>query len=209
MFKRYRAALLVLAAIAVFTLRPAGELTGSAQQAAGTLYEQAKRAGGKLVVRHKPDRGVVYEDLAALARQSDAIVVGRPISNRGRVSADGKSVTQDYRVRVQGVVKGGVAGGETITVSLPGGAYRFPDGTYVNVRPTDYRQATNRRLYVFFLKAAGGVYEPTAQTQALFDLTDGTVEPAHGVATDPVVVKYKGMDAAAFLKELRASAREN
>lgn len=201
--KRFLAVMVVVTVLAVLALLPAGGLTGRAQRSEPTLHERAKKAGGKLGVVYEPDHKAFSHDLEKLARRSDVIVVGRPLSNRGTLSPDGKSVMQDYRVRVQGVIKGDVPGGSTITVSLPGGGYRFTDGMFVSVRAKDYRQAENGKLYVFFLNAKGSGYKLAGGTQGLFNLADGTVEPASSSRNDPLVTKYKGADPGTFLKELR------
>lgn len=204
--KRFATIIFGGAALVALALLPAGETTGSAQRTGPTLHEQAKRAGGKASVVFEPEPQSFSPDLGSLTRRSDVVVVGRPLSNRGTLSPDGRSVTQDYRVRVQGVVKGGLAPGTTIVVSLPGGGYKFPDGSFVSARAKDYRQAENGKLYVFFLDAEGGGYRLAGGTQGLFRLAeDGKVEPASTSRHDGLAA-YKGAGAAAFLKELRAAA---
>lgn len=207
MFQRLRAALPVLAAAALLTTQPTGQLTGAAQHPGPSLHEQARRVGGRLVVTHAPDPRNFARSLEALARRSDAVVVGRTLSNRGLLDADGRSVTQTYRVKVQGVIKGAITGGTVITVGLRGGVYRFPDGTHVRVATSGYRLAADDSLYVFFLKAAGDGYAPAADAQAWFGMKGGRIEPAGTSAADPLAAKYRDADAAAFLKELRAAAR--
>lgn len=206
--KRFATVILAGAAVVALALLSAGGATGSAQRSGPTLHEQAKRAGGRTSVVFEPEPQSFSPDLGSLTRRSDVVVVGRPLSNRGALDPDGRSVTQDYRVRVQGVIKGGLAPGTVIAVSLPGGGYKFPDGSFVSVRAKDYRQAENGKLYVFFLDAQGGGYRLAGGTQGLFHFSpdDGKVEPASTSRLDPLA-RYKGAEAAAFLRELRAAAR--
>lgn len=206
--KRYAKMLSGCAALAALVLLAlSGGTTGSAQRAGLTLHERAKGAGGRVAVLLEPERQSFAHDLEKLVRRSAAVVVGRPLSNRGTLSADGKSVTQDYRVKVQGVIKGNVTGGSTITISLPGGGYRFGDGALVSVRAKDYRQAENGKVYVFFLDAKESGYKLAGGTQGLFRLAaDGKIEPASSSPADLLAAKYKGAETAAFLRELRRAA---
>ena len=66
-------------------LSPAGEATSFAQEPNQDLYELAKKAGGKLVLRYLPDRSVVYPNLEELAKRTDIIVVGRTLGHRAKL----------------------------------------------------------------------------------------------------------------------------
>ncbi|HEU4388834.1 MAG TPA: hypothetical protein VFV34_13615 [Blastocatellia bacterium] len=202
---------LVLAA-ALITVGSTLRVTSFAQQSSETLYDQTKRAGGKLVVHYRPDRGVLYANIEELAKRTEIILVGRIMGGRARLSADGKFITKDFLVKVVDVIRGDLRPGSAITVTLPGGSYRFSDGGFVLVDPAGYRQAKNGKLYAFFLKPPGErkSFEPVSQTQALFELTTGKVEPADLVRTTPLVSKYKGKDVPEFLADIqRAVGRVN
>src|SRR4030095_7125993 len=170
-----------------------------------TLHDRAKKAGGKFLWVYKPKRNVIYANVQELAKRSDVIVVGRTTGHRARLRSDGKFITKDFLVKVHEVIKGDITMGRSIFVSLPGGAYRFPDGTYAYVTPINYRQAEDGGIYVFFLKNKGSVYqghEPVSESQGLFELTGGKVQSADLIKDDPVVAKYEEMSAAAFLAEI-------
>lgn|SRR2546421_5966289 len=197
--------LLVLIAFASATCPLRAQALGDALRPGETLNERAKSAGGKFLWRYRANRAVIYPNIEALAKHSDVIVVGRTIGHRAHVRSDGRFITKDFSVRVQEVIKGNVKMGSSIVVSLPGGAYKFPDGSVAFVMPTGYQQAEDRGLYVFFLKEKGSLYQghtPTSETQALFDLTSGKVQPADLVASDPIVSKYREMSVPAFLAEI-------
>jgi hypothetical protein len=105
------------------------------------------------------------------------------------------------------VIKGTLSNNRSIVVTLPGGAYKFSDGAVATVIPSDEKRAANGQIYVFFLKAKLPVsvfkgYVLASETQGLFGLTNGVVDPADTVVDDPVVVKYAGMSAPAFLREI-------
>jgi hypothetical protein len=169
------------------------------------LHAMAKRTGGRLVLKHSPSRRTIYSGIEDLAGHSDIIVVGRTLGHRSRLRADGNFLTEDFLVRVQEVVKGDVHAGRSILVSLPGGSYRYPDGTHVTMMPVNYNETEDGRIYVFFLRKKGAFYkghQPTAEAQGQFKLNGDTVQPADLIETDPVVAKYRGMKTSAFLAEI-------
>jgi hypothetical protein len=179
----------------------------AAQQLRRTLHDRAIKAGGKLVWRYRANRSLIYPNVEELAKRSDVIVVGRSLGHRPSLSPDGTFITNDFLVRVQDVIKGDVPSGKSIVVSLPGGAYRFSDGTFAALMPANYKQAEDGGTYVFFLKKKkiGSVFKGhmlASETQGLFALKEGKVEPADSVRSDPVVVKYRGMGAANFLAQI-------
>src|SRR5258705_9149995 len=109
----------------VLVLLVAGASSVPAQHPRETLHDRAKKAGGKLVWRYRPNRNVIYSNIEELAKRSSIIVVGRTLDQKGRLTRDGKFITQDVTVKVQEVIKGDVPNGHPLLVSLPGGAYRF------------------------------------------------------------------------------------
>lgn len=174
-----------------------------------TVYERAKKAGGKLIWHYRADRRVVHRDLDQLSKGSKDIVIGRVLGHRPSLSADGKFITNDFLVKVQDVIKGDLPAGRSIFVSVPGGAYRFPDGTLAAVLPTGYRPPQERRIYVFFLKGNSRFkgHELVSEAQGLFDVTDGTVQSADMLSTDPLLT-YNRMSVPSFLRELHTVIRE-
>ena len=187
----------------------------SAQQKSKSgLHARAKSAGGKLVWRYKPTKSVLYPNVEELAKRSDLVIVGRTLAHRSSLTADGRFITQDFLVRVQEVFKGEVKNGSSMIVSLPGGSYKFDDGTRVHVMPIGYKQAVDGASYVFFLRenfkeAKQGKssihkrHRLSSEIQGLFALQDTKVEPAYADLSDPIAQKYQGMDAMTFLQQLR------
>ena len=178
----------------------------SGQQGGQTLHERAKKAGGKLLWHYKPDRRLTHTNLRQLVQASDVVVIGRPLVLRARLRPDGKAIMQDAVVKAQSVVKGGVRPGETLKARLPGGVYRFPDGTYAHTIPQGYTPAEVGKLYAFFFKWKDDGYELTTEMQGLFALKEEGVEPADTVGTDPLVARLRGMSPPSFIGELRRAA---
>lgn len=172
-----------------------------------TLHERAKRAGGKLVLKYKPNRGTVYPNVEELAKRSDLIVVGRILSHKSNLTPDERFITQDYLVKVHEVIKGELTRGASVLLSMPGGPHRFPDKVFAVIAPVGFKQPADGGLYVLFLKTKekGSAFKGqrlVSEDQGLFALTNGTVEPASLTADDPISVKYRKMDAASFLREI-------
>lgn len=172
-----------------------------------TLHDQAKKAGGKLVLKYKANRGTVYPNVDELAKRSDLIVVGRILSHKSSLTSDERFITQDFLVRVQSVIKGDLPRGRSVLVSLPGGTHRFPDGVYAAIMPVGFRRPEDGGIYVFFLKSRnkGTGFKGqrlVSERQGMFALTKGTVEPSDLAADDPMNLRYREMGAASFLQQI-------
>jgi hypothetical protein len=177
-----------------------------AQEGKATLQERAQKAGGRLVWRYRPDQSVTYANVEELAKRSDLIVVGRAVGRRARLRPDGKFIHEEFAVRVYDVIKGDIPTRASLTIRIPGGSYRFADKTFAVVIPMNFRKPANLGIYAFFLKKKGPdakTYDLVSESQGIFDLTSGKVQPADLVEDHPVVTKYRDMGTAAFIKEMR------
>ena len=173
------------------------------------LKERAKGAG-RFVVTEK-SRPPAYQGLNELAANSSAVVIGTPQDNVCRLTPDGRSITIDYRVSVRHSYKGGLKEGDTITVSLPGGAAVLDDGTRVEVQTPWFKKMQDGKTYALFLSDGGRAdFKPTGGPQGVFEIPvtrEGRVVKSHsGVQADPIWA-YHVMDVFAFLKEVRKAAR--
>ena len=134
-------------------------------------------------------------------------MVGRIIGQKSNLTADERAISQDFMLKVQAVIKGDLAKGTAVLFSLPGGTHRFPDKTFAAMVPIGFKQPQKDGIYVLFLKShrSNSPYKGrrlVSESQGIFALTSGVVEPANLVADDPVNVKYRKMAAAQFLREL-------
>lgn len=181
-------------------------LAQQGDKSGATLNERAQKAGGRFVSRYRLNQSVIYANVEELAKRSDLIVVGRTIGHRARLRADGKFINEHFVVRVYDVIKGDVPARASLTISVPGGSYRFPDKSAAVVIPLNFKKPENRGIYAFFLKEKApdskAAYELTSESQSIFDLTSGQVQPADLAMDHPVVTKYREMRAAAFLAEI-------
>jgi hypothetical protein len=172
-------------------------------QSKNKLQELANRAGGHFVLRYQPS-ATVYPNLEELGKRSDLVVVGRTLSHRTKLTDDGNFINQEFLVRVQEVLKGD-APGRSLVMTVPGGAYRFEDGTYAVVEPLGLQPPVDQNLYVFFLKNAEGEGRGitlASETQGFFDLSERGSKASSLANGNPMARKYGDMSAADFLAEL-------
>ncbi len=171
------------------------------------LHEIAKQRGGRLVLRYRPSGNRTFSDLADLGRNSDAVIIGRTLGHRPHLTPSGNMITNDYLVKVVEVIKGDIQNGRSITVKIPGGAYKFPDGTYAAIVADGYREPDDRVIYAFFLKARpnSNDYRLVSESQGAFALKREGVESADTDATHPVVTNYRGLSPVEFLRQLHKS----
>ncbi|HEV7683971.1 MAG TPA: hypothetical protein VGO68_17705 [Pyrinomonadaceae bacterium] len=210
MLKNFRALALILIAlmIALSLQSQAQQRKGKVTpptQAKNKLQELANRAGGHFTFRYQP-KVTVYPNVEELAKRSDIIVIGRTLGHRSMLTADGNFINQEVLVRVQEVVKGD-PGGPSLVITVPGGAYRFDDGSYAIVEPIGQRQPENQNISVFFLKSPGAGEQAnrlrlSSEVQGIIDLTGGKTEPSSAGPSDPFVARYKELSAVDFLREL-------
>jgi hypothetical protein len=181
------------------------------QQVKSTLNDRARKTGGKLVWRYRAPRSVIYPNVEELAKRSDLILVGKALAHRSNLREDGKFMTNDFLVRVQEVLKGDAPVGGSTVISIPGGARKFADGSFAALLPANFKAVENGGIYVFFLEDKKKKASPYAghmlvsETQGLFEVRDGRVEPADSVDSDPVVKKYRGMGASNFFAQIRSA----
>ena len=173
-----------------------------------TLREKAKEKG-QYVADKSPTKVNAYSDLKGLAKDSSAVIIGIPQDNVSTLSADGKSITLDYKVKVMYVYKGALQEGNIITVSLPGGRVSFEDGSMAEIRSPWFKKMMGGKAYALFLTPAprAGAYATTGEAEGLFEVPMTakdiqTVQTHSGLPNDPIW-KYQGKDAKAFFKELR------
>lgn len=169
-----------------------------------SLKDEAKRAG-QFVGYEAPGKDVRFRDIADVARNSSAIIIGTPQGNRCRLSADETRITINYQVNVQQVIKGDLQTGNSVTVKLPGGKVMFPDGTSAEVRTPWFKWMENRHTYVLFLTAEndGTSFITTGGPQGVFEIPvdNATVKSNSGLNKDPMW-KYHNMELETFLDEV-------
>ena len=209
---------LAVLAIAAFATIAGARLMVPAQAqqqpgpSAGDLHQLALKAGGAALVHFTPDRSVLYPNLEELARRSDIVIIGRPVQGGGILRQDGQFINEQFWVGVQESIKGGFHNGDRIPVVVPGGAYRFSDGSLALVNASGGKRPECGRSYAFFLYGYGlenKGYELVGGLQGVYDLTGPTVQPGEMLPQAPCVVYYKDMPANAFLAALHRAMGNN
>ena len=160
-----------------------------------------------------PTRGLASSDLAELANRSSDVIIGTPVENISRLSADGRSITLDYQVRVEYVYKGAVKQGKIITVSLPGGKLMFDDGSIAEVQTPWFKKMLNDKTYALFLTpgAGAGKFTTASEAQGVFEIPttkDSQAVNIHSGIKGDAMLQYQGMNVRTFLKEVRRTTRK-
>jgi hypothetical protein len=150
--------------------------------------------------------------LEMIIKNSELVVVGTPLTNVCKVDSEGDGITTDYQVSVNEAIKGDVASGNLITVSIPGGRVEFPDGTSAEIRVQDFRKMENGKTYVLFLRhgqPGSEKFITTGAAQGLFEVpNDGSGVKPHGSPIHSLCKENQDKPVAAFLQELRAFAKK-
>ncbi|HKC62068.1 MAG TPA: hypothetical protein VKB86_00415 [Pyrinomonadaceae bacterium] len=121
-------------------------------------------------------------DTKMLVKDSPIIILGRVERSPCKLSEDGERITIDYQVRVSDVVKGNMAKGTLVTVSVPGGLVRFDDGTTAEFRTPSFRKMASGRSYLLFLTPEGkrdGILITTGGPQGIFELSRDGASAMH------------------------------
>jgi hypothetical protein len=193
--------------------RPSGAAKQAATQSASipdnrSLREKAKDKG-RYTGYEPPRKAKVSKNLEGLTKSSSGIIIGIPQDNISVLSADGRTITLDYKVRVMYVYKGALREQSTITVSLPGGRVAFEDGSTAEIRTSWLKKMMNGKAYALFLTESSrpGIFVTTGEAQGIFEIPkmakDNPVIQTHsGLRNDPIG-RYQNTDARQFLKELR------
>ncbi|HEY5838558.1 MAG TPA: hypothetical protein VIT19_05935 [Pyrinomonadaceae bacterium] len=195
-------AAIVMATALAAQNRPAKERSAKKEHK-DKLHDKAKKAGGAVVLRYRPNQGKIFSSLSDLSAHSDVVIVGRVLGHRPALTPSGNLITNNFLVKVLEVRKGDLAGTRSITVSSPGGAYKFPDGTRAAVVPTGYKELEDGVIYALFLKARGNGanYRLISESQGAFALKQSGVEPADLDLKSPTM-KHRGSTPVQFLREL-------
>lgn len=90
---------------------------------------------GSYVAYAGPSTAPTYPDLATVTQLSTDIITCTVLSNHTSLTPDGTFITTDYLVRVDSTLKGRLAAGTTLTVSLPGGLVAFNSSNATNLPP--------------------------------------------------------------------------
>ncbi len=147
-----------------------------------------------------------------LTKNSQAVIIGVPSRNRGKLSKNAEFLYTLYDVKVQEVLKGNIAAGNTIKVALPGGKVSFADGTTAEIRTPGFRKMLNGRTYALYLSESSegdDIYFLTAGPQGLLELISKDKKVySHAADGSPIKEQVKDENLDEFLKEARKQARD-
>ena len=150
-------------------------------------------------------------DIELLTKNSAAVIVGTMTRKLdSRLASEGQLIFTDYEVTVQERIKGEVAAGAHITVSLPGGRVEFEDGTSAELTTPKFEHMKTGGTYTLFLSESSNApngFTLTAGPQGLVEIVDNNTVKSHGRPTDPINAQSKDKNKDAFLQEVRKQAK--
>lgn len=186
------------------------------QPAQGATVDQTLKARAKsdrhFLRTEKPVAPGRYANLSSLVTDSSAVIIGTPLTNISKLTADGTSITLDYQVKVEYVYKGRMQEKDTVNVKLPGGMVKFEDGSTAEVRIPGFKKMHDGKTYALFLVAKDGAFEPLSGPQGIFEIPTTTVTRAvksHTLVPNDPMLKYNEMDVKDFFKNLRRAIKDN
>lgn len=167
---------------------------------------QPNLAGARIVDLDEPEwrQNVTLE---VLGREGSVIVIGKPLSNVCRLSANEHQVTTDYRFEVQEVIKGDFNPNSVIVVKMPGGIAKQSDGTLLDVRTHRVRKMQNGKTYAVFLKGGNRQNDslvPLRGSQGIFEIPATGTRVIHLGRPFNLPPADDGPEINAFLQTIRA-----
>ncbi|HEY0100626.1 MAG TPA: hypothetical protein VGB76_16895 [Pyrinomonadaceae bacterium] len=178
-------------------------------QATASLRERAKR-NGNVIVKVFPHSLKRYDSLNDLTKESSAVILGTVISQASSLKLPAEnSVTTNYLVRVNNVLKGDLSKESLVSVNSPGGKVALEGGAYAEMAMPDYWKTPHvEKTYVLFLTPGdGNDYGILGGPQGLFEATASGIKP-QGLLTDELFRSHHGMSLKKFTHRVR-SAIEN
>jgi hypothetical protein len=160
------------------------------------------------------------QDLEALVRISDLVIVGQVGENRSHLSTDERQLTTDFKVQVLDVLGGSDRRSvEQVVLSTPGGKVEFEDGTSAEQVARSFVMPRAGARYLLFLQAqrpehisqgqadwsrgTQGLYHPAAGAAGVYELAGDDTVRAASKKGDPVVKFARGKLAGQLLGEVR------
>lgn len=205
----FAALLCVLASVIVFAIskhRAAALPPTQAQDLRGQSLRERVKKTGSVTATAQPSNLQRYDDVEALAKDSNAILIGTvEQKNAHLLEPAEKLVVTDFVVKVNKAFKGTIDSGQVITVRSPGGKVDFGDGTFAEVKlPEFWVNPEVGKAYVMFLeKRAADYFVLRGGPQGSFEVTsNGGIKPSVR-EEDQLMKRYKGMEARAFYEEVR------
>lgn len=176
-----------------------------------SLREKARESGKYVALESPPDLSK-FNNLEDLARRADAVVVAKAVKNVCKLSPDEKTVTIDYEMKVEHSYRGDFDQKGIISVSLPGGLAKFPEGGSADIRTPWFRKMMNGHTYLLFLDRQGnGPFKPTGGPRGLFGIpTDNSARKvtAHSMLENDPMQVYQEMEVVSFLRAVKRAVQE-
>lgn len=192
--------------------RDVADLKGKAFERGG-LRAAAQVTGN---VRHgmNPHGGRDASTLKFLTDNSRLIVIGEIRGGRGWLSEPGDTITTDYDVAVERVLKGPAKAGDHVTVSVLGGRVAFEGGSWAQIDTPGMMPPLKGQTFVLFLElsdrhpgpaqraaARGPIYSPAFMSRGIYLIDHGIVNP-RVYLSHPLAVAYRGKSESTLVNDI-------
>lgn len=164
----------------------------------------AARVTGTYRQTMSPHGGRDAPTLEFLTDNSRVIVIGQIRNGRGWLNETGDTISTDYDLAVERVLKGEVKPGDHVTVSVLGGRVGFPEGTWAQIDTPGMVPPLVGQTFLMFLEisdrhpsgeeraaAHGLVYSPAFMSRGMYLIDGGIVNP-RVYPQHPLAVAYRG-----------------
>ena len=174
----------------------------------GKLYNEARKiieSGHEhAFIPFRYNTGYIIPNMEVLTRYSGVILLGKIVETKTTIDDNKEKIFRIHEFIVQYAIKGDVQSGALIKMKMPGGAWRFKDGTIVSTRPYDAMPVTKEKSYILFLNKNKEdlYYTPSVDAQSFYEIDNDTltVIPIILTLNNPMVIKYRNCPLEKFLE---------
>jgi hypothetical protein len=173
------------------------------------LHKAALANGGTYVKLGSDSPWNMAGSLDDLVSDSSTIVIGQVIGERAVLVNDGRAIRTEYTFRLASVLKGAGTNSETRIVVLPGGTYRFDDGTSATIDEFSVPRLLVRHTYMIFgspLDASPRTIAPSYSDQGVFELgSDGKTVTPHTIRPGDTMRRLSNSSQAQLISDVQSS----
>lgn len=166
------------------------------------LHKAAIENGGSLTMLVGLSKSTpVHLTMQQLAGDSDLIVMGTTTGNKCVLNELGTSINTDFQFDVDSVLNGEPKT-QHLTVTLPGGKVRYPDGVEATINVPSFKRLERNTQYVMFLRRIdANKFIPVGGPDGIFEITGGKLIPY--AAENQGIQSLRGQDATAFIENAK------
>ena len=169
-------------------------------------HKAALASGGTYQVGGRSPPKYIMADLKQLADASSTIVIASVSNATPELLDEGRYIRTNYELHITGLIKGDMAA--TDVIEIPGGSYKFSDGSVANQVETAWKALQTGKTYILFLTRwpdRPTVFRLTSAAQGIFEVAfDGQHLLSHTYIQDDPLSDEASAGKAAFLEKVKS-----